>query len=124
MISPFNDSYEVRLILSYIIYKQLALPHLSSSSQINILVITCYLSWPRYDQQKNPTRTNIRISRGMLAITPSITSRPQVPGQHIAYVFVLKALSLNQSVFYKVCLQNYRLIACCSSIYCIITKLE
>jgi hypothetical protein len=37
---------------------------------------------------------------------------------------VIKAFSLNQFVFYKLYLQDYKLVACCSSTYFIVTKLE
>jgi hypothetical protein len=60
----------------------------------------------------------------MLVITPRTPSRPQVFGQHIAFVSVIKAFNLNQFVFYKLCLQDYKLVTSCSSTYFIVTKLE
>jgi hypothetical protein len=122
--SPFNDSSAVFSILNSAAYIQLALPYPSSSLQVAISVIEYYHSWPRYDQQKDLARTSLRISCGMLVITPRTTSKSQVPGQHITYVFVIEAFSLNQFVFYKVCLQDLRLVTCCSSTYFITTKLE
>ena len=83
-----------------------------------------YYSWPWYDRQKDLARTSLRISCGTLVITPRTPSRPQVPGQHIAYVSVIKAFSLNQFVFYKLYLQDYKLVACCSLIYFIVTKFK